>query len=319
MQQKQHKVAEGIIPVVASSDDNYAYPLGIMFISLLENTKNPERFHLFIIDGGISDKKKNSLQKEVVKRSSQLTFLTINDEVYANFPTRAHISAPAYYRISIPELFHESVTRAIYLDCDLIIKNDLQKLWDIDLEGHAIAAAENVSSSTYKASGLKQSDYFNSGVMIIDLDNWRENNIPNKVRDFKIDHPELICTNDQCALNGVFKGQWKRLPLNWNFQSGLYRSSSQTKKIILNDDSTNPIWSPFIIHYIGWSKPWLTPCYHPLASEYDRYRIMSSFTEEATSPTDAKKKNFFSLAKKQFRKYIWKRKYLARGYNLYQE
>jgi hypothetical protein len=46
---------------------------------------------------------------------------------------------------------------------------------------------------------------------------------------------------------------------------------------------------------------------------------MSSFTEEATSPTDAKKKKFFSLAKKQFRKYIWKRKYLARGYDLYQE
>jgi lipopolysaccharide biosynthesis glycosyltransferase len=319
MQQKQHKVAEGIIPVVASSDDNYAYPLGIMFISLLENTKNPERFHLFIIDGGISDKKKNSLQKEVVKRSSQLTFLTINDEVYANFPTRAHISAPAYYRISIPELFHESVTRAIYLDCDLIIKNDLQKLWDIDLEGHAIAAAENISSSTYTASGLKQPDYFNSGVMIIDLDKWRENNIPNKVRNFKTEHPELICTNDQCALNGVFKGRWKRLPLNWNFQSGLYRSSSQTKRIIKDDDSKNPIWSPFIIHYIGWSKPWLTPCYHPLASEYDRYRIMSSFTEEATSPTDAKKKKLFSLAKKQFRKYIWKRKYLARGYDLYQE
>jgi lipopolysaccharide biosynthesis glycosyltransferase len=314
-----HKVEKDIIPVIASSDDNYAYPLGIMFISLLENTKNPERFHLFVIDGGIADEKKNSLQIEVEKRNSQLIFLTINDEVYANFPTRAHISAPAYYRISIPELFHESVTRAIYLDCDLVIKSDLQVLWDIDLEGNAIAAAENISSNTFKASGLKQSDYFNSGVMIIDLTKWREKNIPNKVRNFKIEHPELICTNDQCALNGVFKGQWKRLPLNWNFQSGLYRSSNQTKKLIKDDDSKNPIWSPFIIHYIGWSKPWLTPCYHPLASEYDRYRMMSSFVEEATSPTDTKKKNSFSLAKKQFRKYIWKRRYLARGYDLYQK
>lgn len=315
-----HKVQKNIIPVIASSDDNYAYPLGIMFISLLENTKNPERFHLFVIDGGITEKKKKNLQIEVNKRSSQLTFLTINDEIYTNFPTIAHISAPAYYRISIPELFHESVTRAIYLDCDLIIKNDLQVLWDIDLEGNAIAAAENISSSTFKASGLKQSDYFNSGVMIIDLDKWRENNIPNKVRKFKTEHPELICTNDQCALNGVFKGQWKRLPLNWNFQSGLYRSSTQTKRIIEKDDSTNPIWSPFIIHYIGWYKPWLTPCYHPLASEYDRYRMMSSFCEEAISHMDTSKKgNFFSLAKKRFRKYIWKRKYLARGYDLYQE
>jgi lipopolysaccharide biosynthesis glycosyltransferase len=312
-----HKVSKNIIPVIASSDDNYAYPSGVMFISLLENTKNPERFHLFIIDGDITEKKKHNLQIEIEKRGSQLTFLTVNDAIYADFPTKAHITAPAYYRISIPELFHESVTRAIYLDCDLIIKNDLQNLWDIELEGNAIAAAENISSSTYKISGLRQSDYFNSGVMIIDLRKWRENDIPNKVRNFKIEHPELICTNDQCALNGVFKGQWKRLPLNWNFQSGLYRSSSQTKRII-KDDPKNPIWSPFIIHYIGWYKPWLTPCYHPLASEYNRYRLMSSFCEEAMSSDDIpKKKNFFSLAKKKIKKYIWKRKYLARGYDLY--
>ena len=315
-----YKVKKNLIPVISSSDDNYAYPLGIMFISLLENTKNPEKFHLFIIDGGITVNKKNSILKEVEKRGSQLTFLTINDDVYADFPTRAHISAPAYYRISIPELFDESVTRAIYLDCDLIIKNDLQVLWDFDLEGNAIAAAENISSSTYKASGLKQPDYFNSGVMIIDLDNWRKNNIPNKVRNFKINHPELICTNDQCALNGVFKGRWKRLPLNWNFQSGLYHSSNQTKKIIMNDDLTSPIWSPFIIHYIGWSKPWIQPCYHPLEGEYLRYKSMSEYLNMPIiddNNASAQKRSFFSLLKKRLRKYFWQYRYKKMGYNLF--
>jgi len=316
----KYKVEKNIIPVITSSDDNYSYPLGVMFISLLENTQNPERFHLFIIDGGITEEKKKNLQKEVEKRSSQLTFLTIDDDIYATFPTRAHISAPAYYRISIPELFETSVTRAIYLDCDVIIKDDLLTLWDIDLDGHAIAAVENISSHTYKISGLEQSDYFNSGVMIIDLEKWRKDDIPNKVRDFKINHPELICTNDQCALNGVFKGRWKHLPLKWNFQSGFYRSSEQTKKMAKNADFDNPIWSPSIIHYIGWSKPWLTPCYHPLASEYDRYRNMSSFADEATSSFDAsKKKNAFSLFKKTVRKYLWTRKYMNKGYDLYRK
>ncbi len=319
-QQQKYKVADGIIPVIASSDDNYAYPLGVMFISLIENTKNPERFHLFIIDGGISERKKEGIKNEIEKRNSELTFLEINNEVYADFPTKAHISAPAYYRISIPELFDESVKRAIYLDCDLIIKNDLQLLWEIDLEGHAIAAAENISNSTYRTSQLKQSDYFNSGVMVIDLEKWRAEDIPNKVRTFKLEHPELICTNDQCALNGVFKGQWKRLPLNWNFQSGLYRNSSQTKKILKDNNSEDLIWHPFIIHYIGWSKPWLKPCYHPLASEYDRYRLMSSFSNKASSKINtSKRKNFFSLLKKSIRKHIWKRKYIKKGYDLYQE
>jgi len=315
MNQPAYKIKDDLIPVIASSDDNYAYPLGIMFISLLENTKQPEKFHLFVIDGGIHEKKRAQLTHEITKRNSKLTFLDISKEAYAHFPTVAHISAPAYYRISIPELFDLSVTRAIYLDCDLIIKADLQELWNTDLENHPIGAIENVSNNTYKASLLNQSDYFNSGVLIIDLQKWREQDIPNRVREFKINHPELISTNDQCALNGVFKGDWKRLPIKWNFQSGLYRKSTQSKRLLKSDEDT--IWSPNIIHYIGWSKPWLKPCYHPLSSEYDRYREMSDFTKEATFALDIKHKSFFSLAKKSIRKAIWKRKYLKRGYSFY--
>ncbi len=311
-------VATNQIPVVASTDDNYAIPLTVMFISLLENTTSPERIHLFVIDGGISESKHEKMREAVESRNSQLTFLEVNSEVYKDFPTRNHISAPAYYRISIPELFDESTKRCIYLDCDVIIKADITELWDMDLEGHAIAAVENISRSTFLASKLKQSDYFNSGVMLIDLEKWREQHIPEKVRSFKLEHPELISTNDQCALNGVFRGKWKRLPLHWNHQSGLYRHSDQVERLQQTGELEKALWHPSIIHFIGWSKPWIQPCYHPLEGEYRRYHQMSPFNDEPlqTIP-ESRKRRKFSLFKKQWRQRKWQKRYKKHGFALF--
>ncbi|WP_115717010.1 glycosyltransferase family 8 protein [Gallaecimonas mangrovi] len=310
------------IPVVASSDDNYAYPLGVMFISLLENTSRPERFHLFIIDGGIAEKKKQQMVDDVASRGSQLTFLDLDSEMYADFPTHAHISKPTYYRISIPELFDDSIKKAIYLDCDLIIKGDLQELWDIDLGEYAVGAVENISQHTYRVSKLNQDDYFNSGVLLIDLEKWRINKLSEKVREFKLNNPELICTNDQCAFNGVFRGHWLRLPLKWNHQSGLYRESNQINRFKSSGQYQDAIWHPAIIHYVGWSKPWLSPCYHPLAAEYDRYNSLALFyADNPVIPARKSKSGLwskFSLFKKQWRKYRWQQRYKRQGYDLYE-
>ncbi|MDA9004069.1 glycosyltransferase family 8 protein [bacterium] len=314
-------VRDDQIVVVASTDDNYAYPLGVMFVSLLENTACPESVALFIIDGGISQIKKDHLIRTIASYNASLTFLDVNSELYADFPTVAQISAPAYYRISIPDLFGSSVKRAIYLDCDLIVQSDVTDLWQADLEGQAIAAIENISSSTYRQSGLAQEDYFNSGVMVIDLDYWRAHGLPEKIRAFKVEHPELICTNDQCALNGVLRGQWKRLPIRWNHQSGLYRNSEQIKRLKHQNEWEAAVFSPSIIHYVGWAKPWITPCHHPLRQHFFHYqgvsglpmtRVTSPFAGSILNP-----RRHMTQLKKYLRKRKWQKQYRQRGIVLY--
>jgi lipopolysaccharide biosynthesis glycosyltransferase len=306
------RVEPNKIPVVASADDNYAAPLDVMLISVLENTENPERFHFFVIDGGISLQKKECINKDIEKRNSQITFLDINSEIYAGLPNQEHISVAAYYRLSIPELFHSSVNRVIYLDCDLIIKDDLQKLWEFQLDEYAVAAVEDVSTSGYKGIGIAQSDYFNSGVLLMDLQKWREQNIAEKARKLRI--------NDQCSLNSVFNGNWKRLPLRWNQQSSFYRKTPQSIRLLKEEHAEGAIWNPAIIHYIGGRKPWFKPCYHPLEGEYRRYLARSSFASlEIVDRSEeyAKRKNFFWRLKKTFRQRGWQKRYRKKGFQLY--
>ena len=311
------------IPIVSSSDDNYATHLGVMFVSLLENTTNPERIHFYIIDGGISEQKKATLTHDIRTRYSQITFIEINKENYSSFPTSAYITSAAYYRLSISELLDVNIEKVIYLDCDVIVKKDIQVLWEIDLEDYPFAAVENIANSTYKASKLQQSDFCNTGVMVINLKKWRNENISKQVVKYIVENPELICSFDQCAINGVFKGNWKRLPLTWNFQSGMYRNTKQVNRLI-KEQTDRAIWDPAIIHYIGWSKPWIDPCFHPLEGEYRRYKSKSGFKDITISkitPSAANKvttiATFFSLIKKRLRKHLWQYRYLKKEYALF--
>ncbi len=307
---------EHTIRVVASSDQGYARHLGVMFASVLANAAQPHRYRLFVIDGGIEPATRRAITAEVSRRGATVEFLQLDRELYSNMPLRRKMTAAAYYRISIPELFDSSVSRVIYLDCDLIVKADLAELWHTPLNGRHLGAVENISNSTYRASGLAQEQYFNSGVMLIDLDLWRRDDIPGQVREFKLRYPHKIVTNDQCALNGVLHDKWQRLPLRWNQQSGLYRATKQLRHFP-PEEVEAALWAPAIIHYVGAAKPWKYLCFHPLAGEYRRYldqTVWAGTGPEGKNLAAAIKRCLSPrLVKKRLRQQRWQRRYDERG------
>lgn len=301
------------IPIVVSSDENYARHMGVMFVSLLENTSRPESCHLFVIDAGINEKTRKKVENEVRKRKGNISFMSFDGGGYEEFPLRRGMTAAAYYRLSIPDLFDETVTKVIYLDCDLIVQGDIVELWKFSLAGKHIAAVQDLSNSTHLASGLPQHKYFNSGVMLIDLGLWRRDDIAHKVRTFKMEHPEKIQTNDQCALNGVLYDSWARLLLRWNQQAGIYRSGRGRLRHFSDQEIEAGIWHPGIIHFIGSGKPWKYPCFHPLAAEYHRYLERTAWAGTQQENKDLCSFLAWGLKPKLLKKYIrqlrWQRRY----------
>lgn len=126
--------------IVSSTDDNYAQHLGMTLSSLLENTSSPEDIVISIIDGGISREKKQLLKETAAIHGAPLDFLTVNVEIYKGAIASRHISKAAYYRISIPEMMDPAIERTLYVDCDMLILDDVKKLFDIEMEGNIIAA-----------------------------------------------------------------------------------------------------------------------------------------------------------------------------------
>ena len=110
-------------------------------------------------------------------------------------------------------------------------------------------------------------DYFNAGVLLIDLDRWRKERISEKALEYLAQHLQSPYA-DQDALNFACDGLWKRLDPRWNFQP-FYE-----KRKIADMDSKE---RPGIVHFVTQAKPWNARLPNVNASFYDGFRSRTCF------------------------------------------
>ncbi|GAA0377936.1 glycosyltransferase family 8 protein [Paenibacillus motobuensis] len=264
--------------IISVCDDKYAQHLGVMFTSLLENTK-AKNLLFYIIDGGISDFNKEKLARTVKKYNNSIEFLNVNKQKYSSFALKNNMSHAAYYKLSIPELVPIKCNKVIFLDCDLIILDDIEELWKVDVSDHNLAAVLEPEFTRHEELKLdKNVSYFNSGVMLINLDLWRENNISEKAYKYLEGNSYNISLHDQDAFNVVLSAYpILTIPQRWN----------QRPKYILKDfpsiyysekEFTEAVNNPAIVHFAGGNnKPWHYLCDHPNANDYVKYQKKSEW------------------------------------------
>lgn len=267
--------------IITSADDKYTIPLGVMLTSLFENASSITLITVYIIDCGISPIKKEQLSLIAEKYGVNLRFLEINQNEFKDFKICGYINTTAYYRLKVPDLLDNSIEKALYLDCDLIIKEDISKLWNTDISQHHLAAVVDlgIDSGDYFTDtkirlGIPDRyHYFNSGVMLINLALWRRDNIHQRVIEFITSNPDRIVVCEQDGLNAILFDKWLSLPLTWNQQPHVYTLIKRSK----DPDYIEAINNPSIIHYIGQSKPWQYSDAHPLKKEYYKYLALTEW------------------------------------------
>jgi len=290
------------IKIISSADDNYAQHLGVMLYSLFINHLSDKMLDVYIIDGGISPANKYKLEGIGEEFNTLIKFLKINKKIYQNFKISHHINHSTYYRISIPELLNSSIKKIIYLDCDLIFKEDISKLWEIDISEYFIAAVEAPKFNRHNDLQMPiNSKYFNAGVMLINLGKWRQYNISEKVRNFIINNSEKIINLDQDALNAILYNKWKEIPLKWNQPTNIFEID-ENETNFSKEEFMEAIENPSIIHYTTSSKPWHYVNEHPLKNEY--YKYLKKTPWRKYSPPD---KNFNNILKRIAKKLLPKK------------
>jgi lipopolysaccharide biosynthesis glycosyltransferase len=192
-----------------------------------------------------------------------------NKEAYQDLKVKGHISHAAYTRFEIPSVLSK-LERVIYLDADLIICDSLQELWDVDLDQQYVAAVENPFFNRHKSLWMSpESDYFNSGVMVLDLTLIRHDNIMEKALEHKKRPDNQDVFHDQDALNAVINGQWKKLSIKWNLQTIFLRKTKQFGS--LKTEILAAYNNPCIVHYSSGAKPWEFADPHPLRHIFLNY------------------------------------------------
>lgn len=261
------------INVAFTIDNNYPIYTLLAINSILQNNKSNSNYNFYIVENNLTDKNKKKMADYVRERNQNIEFINIDtskiDDGNNFFGFLGHITPIGMARILLPELLSEDVHKIIYLDGDILVTEDLKDLFDIDLGDLPAGLALNISTfesvDIYKLKG----GYYNSGVILLDLDKWRKENISQKMLAYLKNNKDKfiykgISSNvflypDQDLINIMLEGRIKDLPQNWNNQT--------IRGVILED-----MYSYGIIHYIGGVKPWNYPAqpdkYFKLYYEY---------------------------------------------------
>lgn len=238
--------------IVTASNDNYAQHLGVMLTSLLENSNNSSRIDIYIIDGDISEFNKSKLERIVKGYNGRVTFLKIDKKIFEYCRMNQnlnYITIETYYRTIIPDLLSKDISKALYLDCDIIVESDIDELWNTDISNYYLAAVDESQfyrkrSRRLKALSLpRDSFYFNAGVLLLNLEKWREKEVSKQIIKYIEVNQKKLKLMDQDALNVVLHDKWLPLDPKWNY-------------IVLYHRLKYPLEIPVIIHFAGTEKPW---------------------------------------------------------------
>ena len=253
---------------------NYSEPMRNMIYSLLLCSDKSRKYEFIILTSDFTDEIKAKFRRfEADNVAVRFVDMKMFHEKVKD-RTKNYISAETNYRLYLFSEDFGEYDRMLYLDCDMQATDDISKLYDIDLEGMAVGACEDVglipvamvkqafffdgkpcNADIYRTKyiGLdKPRDYFNAGMLVLDLKRCRE--ITDDTRAVEVLTAHRMAFNDQDTLNIIFKGKVKQLDISFNYPPSINKYSQiEFLREVLSQELRD---NPFIVHYAGVRKPW---------------------------------------------------------------
>lgn len=252
------------IELACIADGDYLRHTGAMLHSAL-SASAPASFSIRVLHGvPIAKADRARLQQVTQGFGAQLRFEHIDDARAAQFPS-GYFPRVVWLRILLPELMPDA-TRVLYLDSDLIVTDDLCPLWATDLGEHLLGAVTNPfypfmpDHPRLHLSINSPRDYFNSGVLLMNLERMRVEGTAAKLCEFARTHPGNPYP-DQDALNDVCRDRWLHLHPRWNVQSTLFELPLEQLPLPAKE-IVEALARPAVVHFIGPFKPWHYLCRH---------------------------------------------------------
>ena len=274
--------------IVCNINNDYIRHCAVMLRSLRDFNPRDD-LDVFIVHQRLDSDERAKLVGYLSSFLPSVSFLQVDHALLEGFPESAHVKLAAYYRLLFPQILPSKIDRIIYLDSDLLVNGSLDELWETRLDSHLVAAASDRNLDMQRARlGLgADSPYFNSGVMVLKLSDWRQENIANHGLDFALKFPEKLPNCDQDVLNHLLENRCLLLHQRWNAMSHLWGLDQQWIQANggLSEEEEQALSDPAIIHFAGagFAKPWNYECPHPWK---ERYRSILATTPWAGTPLD---------------------------------
>jgi lipopolysaccharide biosynthesis glycosyltransferase len=187
-------------------------------------------------------------------------------------------SVVAYARMLVPSLLPHNTSRLLYLDSDIVVTDSMRPLLETNLGGAVLAAMPDPVppwvDRPFRTDVLKLPDpefYFNSGVLLIDVDAWQTSAVTENAFEFIDSLPagSKLMYPDQDVLNAILAGRWLPLNRKWNYFVTSEADNLQQFRA-----------KAAIVHFASGRKPWVSGCTHPAKQIYLEHRQLTPFAKK---------------------------------------
>jgi len=258
------------VHIACAADDKFVPHCAAMIDSAISHHEVGKLTIHFLHDSMIDRALLDQLAGFVVGRGAGWQAHEVCERRQSEIEPNRRFGRVAWYRVLLPELVPD-LDRILYLDADTIVCRPLTELWELELEGFPVAAVVNplypfMDQGFLSDLGLNGDDYFNSGVLLMDLARWRSQGFTDKVLSIsKVQYSQEW--PDQNALNCAFRSNWLALHPKWNMQNTFFDLPPRSLPLSigtfgLSRDEVS------IVHFIGPYKPWHYRCKHRLRHRY---------------------------------------------------
>lgn len=262
------------IPIVLTSSDWYIPYLSISLESLCRHASTNYNYDIIILNVGITKRMKELLLKAISSYNNvHITFYDVSRIIDGlDLRENMHIGVASLYRLLIPQVC-KKFTKILYLDSDIVVCDDVSKLYDENVNNMLLAAVHDVDYCGEYNGGnpivkkicleklklKKPYDYFNAGVLLINVTTFNQLFKPNYLIEMAQGGNYIFM--DQDVLNVVSQGKVKFLDFSWNVLHDCFGvrinqiiSQAPLRLAKLYFESRK---NPKIVHYAGGEKPWV--------------------------------------------------------------
>lgn len=231
--------------LVTGSDDNYVPGVLVLIASAAAHTPG---LRATVLDNGISAGNRARIDALGARLGIPVRRIEIDADHFADLPImRGHLTRSTYLRLLIPSLMPDD-TRVVYMDCDMVVTDDLLPLDRLPLGDALVAAVPCPSPAAPELAdmGMRQGEYVNAGLLVMNLPAWRAENVAHRCIALLSDPQRPLRNEDQSALNLAARGRVLHLPARFNTYAdpAAYGTLADLPR------------DPAVIHYVVGLKPW---------------------------------------------------------------
>ena len=254
-----YPIEKNALPICFICNDSYANLVMTTLMSLKINKYPDTIYDIHILGSQVSER---NIQRLLFFNSQDMhiTYHAVENKYQKNNSSVPYITT--FLKFDIVNLLTE-YDKVLYLDCDLLVLNDLSCLFKTDLENVYAAVVANYTMDGFdeEPKRLSLPHYFNAGVMLLNLKKMRSDNIFEKlIQTFKKNIAQYKF-GEQDVFNCVFNQEIILLDPKYNFLSAAGNDAFVKSKIQeyyhLSDSELDSLCKyPVILHFAG-QKVWV--------------------------------------------------------------